>query len=173
MKPTVRHRTAVVSVIAAVVMCTLSVPSVGRAASSQERDEAQDQELISLGTIIAAALTGQIVPSGEPFDWENDTLKAYDQQTFVPFTLSIEQSKVSTSAVAMYVFVAPKGGPAAAPAAGASALPEAVFEDAYHVDLGAPTSAGVYKIRRGFSAPGGDYDVYVALSESDVENHHQ
>ena len=108
MKPTVRHRTAALSVIAAVVMCTFSVPSVGRAASSQERDEAQDQELISLGTIIAAALTGQIVPSVEPFDWENDTLKAYDQQTFVPFTLSIDQSKVSTSVVAMYVFVAAK-----------------------------------------------------------------
>ncbi len=128
---------------------------------------------MSLGTIIAAALTGQIIPTGEPFDWANDALKAYDQQTFVPFTLSVEQSKVSTSTVAMYIFVAPKGGAAAAPATGAaaaSALPKAAFEDAYHVDLGAPTADGVYEIRRGFSAPGGDYDVYVALSESGVSD---
>ena len=171
MKPTVRHRTAVLSLIAAVVVC--AAVSVGRAASSQDRNEAQEQELMSLGTIIAAALTGQIVPTGEPFDWANDSLKAYDQQTFVPFTLSVDQSKVSTSAVAMYIFVAPQGGPAAAPATGASAtsaLPKAAFEDAYHVDLGAPTADGVYEIRRGFSAPSGDYDVYVALSESGVSD---
>lgn len=171
MKSTVRHRTAVLSLIAATAVC--AVVSVGRAASSQERDEAEEQELLSLATIVAAALTGQIIPTGEPFDWANDTLKAYDQQTFVPFTLSIEKSKVSTSAVAMYLFVVPTGGPAAAPPTGASAasmFPTAAFEDAYHVDLGAPTADGVYEIRRGFSAPGGDYDVYVALSESGVSD---
>lgn len=171
MKSTVRHRTAVLSLIAATAVC--AVVSVGRAASSQERDEAEEQELRSLATIVVAALTGKIIPTGEPFDWANDTLKAYDQQTFVPFTLSIEQSKVSTSAVAMVLFVVPTGGSAAAPPTGASAasaLPTAAFEDAYHVDLGAPTADGVYEIRRGFSAPAGDYDVYVALSESGVSD---
>ena len=172
MKSTGRCRTAVLSLIATAAACVLSV-SVGRAASSQERDEAEEQELLSLATIVAAALTGQIVPTGEPFLWVNDELKAYDQQTFVPFTLSVEQSKVRTSAVAMYIFVAPTGGQAAVPSTGASAasaLPTAAFEDAYHVDLGAPTADGVYEIRRGFSAPGGNYDVYVALSESGVSD---
>ncbi len=177
MKPTVRHRMAVSSLIATVIVCALAA-SVGRAAPSQDRDEAQEQELMSLSTIIAAALRGQIVPTEEPFGWANDALKAYDKQTFVPFTLSVEQSKISTPTVAMYIFVAPhSAGPAAAePAAGAtdaeaaSALPTAVFEDAYHVDLGVPTADGVYEIRRAFSAPGGDYDVYVALSESEVSD---
>ena len=163
MKPTARHRTAVLSCITAVIVCALTA-SVGRTAPSQDGDEAQEQELMSLGTIIAAALRGQIIPTEGPFGWANDTLKAYDQQTFVPFTLSVDQSKLSTPTVAMYIFVASQSdGPAAA-------LPTAVFEDAHHVDLGAPTAAGVYEIRRAFSAPGGDYDVYVALSESGVSD---
>ena len=127
---------------------------------------------MSLGTTIAAALTGEI-PTREPFAWANDSFKAYDQQTFVPFTLSVEQSEFSTSEVAMYIFVVPQGVPAAAPATGtseASPLPKAAFEDAYHVGLGFPTPEGVYEIRRGFSAPGGEYDVYVALRESGVSD---
>ena len=98
MKPTVRHRMAVSSLIATVIVCALAA-SVGRAAPSQDRDEAQEQELMSLSTIIAAALRGQIVPTEEPFGWANDALKAYDKQTFVPFTLSVEQSKISTPTV--------------------------------------------------------------------------
>ena len=190
MKPTARHHTAVLSLVAAVFVVATTA-TVGRAqqrdlTATQREDvvdfledliaeltEVEKQEIVSLATIVGAALQGQIVPTGEPFGWANDTLKAYDRQTFVPFTLSIEQSKVSTSVVAMYIFVAPAGGPAAAPPTGASAapaLPTAAFEDAYHVDLGAPTADGVYEIRRGFSAPGGDYDVYVALSESGVSD---
>ena len=170
MKPTVRHRMAVLSLIAAGVLC--AAVSVGRTASSQDRSEAQEEELISLRTIIAAALTGQITTGG-PLDWANDSFKAYDQQTFVPFTLSVERSALSTSAVAMHIFVAPQNGPTPASATASSAvpaLPKAAFEDAYHVALGAPTADGVYEIRRGFSAPSGDYDVYVALSESGVSD---
>ena len=177
MKPTVRCRTSVLSLITTMIVCALTA-SVGRAAPSQDLDEAQEHELMSLSTIIAAALRGEIIPTEDPFGWANDSLKAYDQQTFVPFTLSVDQAKISTSTVAMYLFVAQRsaGPAAAAPAAGATdaeaepALPTAVFEDAYHVDLGAPTADGVYEISRAFSAPGGDYDVYVALSESGVSD---
>ena len=172
MKSTGRHRQAVLSVIATVIV----VAATAAAGQVQpERTDAQQQEILSLATIVGAALQGQLVPTTEPFGWANDFLKSSEQTTFVPFTLSVEQSKVSTSTVAMYMFVAPQGAPAAsAPpaaepaAASAPVLPEAAFEDAYHIDLGAPTADGNYEIRRGFWVPGGDYDVYVALSESGV-----
>ncbi len=161
MKSTGRHRQAVLSVIATVIV----VAATAAAGQVQpERTDAQQQEILSLATIVGAALQGQLVPTTEPFGWANDFLKSSEQTTFVPFTLSVEQSKVSTSTVAMYMFVAPQG----APAASAPVLPEAAFEDAYHIDLGAPTADGNYEIRRGFWVPGGDYDVYVALSESGV-----
>ena len=191
MKPTVRHGTAVLSVIAA-VFAVAATTTVGRAQqrdlSATQRQAAADvlegaiaeltgvqqQEITSLASIVGAALQGQIIPTDEPFGWANDFLKSSEQTTFVPFTLSVDQSKVSTPTVAMYIFVAPQDAlaaePAAEPAADAAvpALPKAAFEDAYHIDLGAPTAAGVYEIRRGFWVPGGGYDVYIALSESGV-----
>ena len=175
MKSTVRPRPAVSTFVAAVIaIASTSVTSYAQQdpAEAPELAEAQEQEVVSLAQIVAAALRGQIVPTDEPFGWANDFLKSDQQTTFVPFTLSVEQATVSTPTVAMYVFVAPPDAPAAdAPAADADAaepLPEPAFEDAYHVDLGAPTADGVYEIRRGFWVPAGDYDIYVALSESGV-----
>ena len=167
MKPTVRHRTAVLS-LTAVVMVVAATATGGRA--QQELTDAQEQEILSLIAIATAARQGQIVPTGEPFGWANDFLKASDQTMFVPFTLTIEQSKVSTPTMAMYVVVTPQSALPAEPAAGAPApaLPEPAFEDAYRVDLGAPTADGVHEIRRAFHAPDGDYDVYIALGESGV-----
>ena len=164
MKPTGRHHVAVLSLIAAIIAMPAAA-TVGYA--EQEPTEAQEQEIMSLATIVGAALQGELVSTDEPFGWANDFLKSNEPTTFVPFTLSIDQSKVSTPTVAMYIFVGAQGAPAAD--AAEPALPMPIFEDAYHIDLGAPTADGVYEIRRGFWAPGGDYDVYVALSDSDVQ----
>ena len=172
MKAIVRYRTAVLSVIGAVFV-VVATTTVGLA--QQESSDLEEQEIMSLATIVGAALQGQIVPTDEPFGWAHDFLKGSEQTTFVPFTLSVDQSKVSTPTVAMYIFVASQDARAAAssdePAADAAeepALPTPAYEDAYHIDLGAPTADGVYEIRRGFWAPGGEYDVYIALSESAV-----
>ncbi len=171
MKPIVRHRTAVLSLVAAVIVAAATARVVWAQQpdlTEDQQTEDQQQEIMSLATIVGAALQGQIVPTDEPFGWANDYLKSSEQTTFVPFTLSIDQAKVSTPTVAMYIFVAPQSAPAADVAGEVPALPKAVFEDAYHVDLGPSSADGVYEIRRGFWVPGGDYTVYVALSESGV-----
>lgn len=130
--------------------------------------EAEQQEYVALATIVGAALQGQIVPSGEPFGWANDFLKSSDQTTFVPFTLSIEREKLTTPRAALYLFVSERGAQATTGSGGATEPPMPVFEDAYHVALGAPNADGFYQVRRGFWAPAGEYDVYIALSESAV-----
>ena len=166
MKPIARHSTVAWSLVAAVIVVATAA-TVGLA-QQPELSEDQQQEIESLVTVVGAALQGQIVPTGEPFGWANDYLKSSEQTTFVPFTLSIDQAKVNTPIVAMYIFVAPEGAPAADVDGAVPALPKAAFEDAYHVDLGSPSADGVYEIRRGFWVPGGDYSVYVALRESGV-----
>ncbi len=123
---------------------------------------AQEREIVSLADVVGTALRGEIVPTDEPFGWANDFLKSSEGTTFIPFTLSIEESKLTTPAVAMYLFVAPRGG-------GSAAVPSSAFEDGYHVLLGSAGEDGFYRISRGFWVPAGEYDVYVALSESEVE----
>lgn len=169
MRSTVRRRPAALSLV---LTAGLMAAAADGHAQQEERTEAQEQEIISLATIVGAALQGQIVPTDEPFEWANDYLKSSEQTTFIPFTLSVDQAKLSTPSVAMYIFVAEAGATATPAPAGdatqAPALPEPAFEDAYHIDLGAPTPTGMYEISRGFWAPAGTYDVYVALSESSV-----
>ena len=170
-------------VSAACLMAAGLAAGPGPAEGAQPLDAGvQEREIVSLANVVGAALRGEIVPAEEPFGWTNDFLKSSEQTTFVPFTLSIDESKLTTSAVAMYLFVAPRGARAGSAAA--------AFEDGYHVLLGTPTEDGApssgaassstdtdsaeagprfYRIRRGFWVPAGDYDVYVALSESEVE----
>ncbi len=166
MNSIVRHRLAVL--VVATSFGSLAI--FGTVGNAQEAPtEAQQQEYVSLATIVGAALQGQIVPTEEPFGWVNDFLKSGERTTFVPFTLSIDQEKLSTPSVAMYIFVASRGATATVGVNDVPAeLPMPAFEDAYHVDLGAPTLDGFYEVRRGFWVPAGDYDIYVAMSESAV-----
>ena len=153
------------SASACLIAAGLALGAGGPAEGAQPLEAgAQEREIVSLAVVVGAALRGEIVPTEEPFGWVNDFLKSSERTTFVPFTLSIEQSRLTTPAVAMYLFVAPRGD-----RAGSAALPAAAFEDGYHVVLGASTEDGFYQIRRGFWVPAGEYDVYVALSESEVE----
>lgn len=150
--------------VSAACLLVAGLGGAGPAASAQPLDrEAQEREIVSLAGVVGAALRGEIVPTDEPFGWSNDFLKSSERTTFVPFTLSIEASKLTTSEIAMYLFVTPRGGRAEA---GSAAPPAAAFEDGFHVRLGAPTEDGFYEIRRGFWVPAGEYDVYAALSES-------
>ena len=153
------------SASACLIAAGLALGAGGPAEGAQPLEAgAQEREIVSLAVVVGAALRGEIVPTEEPFGWVNDFLKSSERTTFVPFTLSIEQSRLTTPAVAMYLFVAPRED-----RAGSAALPAAAFEDGYHVLLGASTEDGFYQIRRGFWVPAGEYDVYVALSESEVE----
>ena len=152
------RRASAVSLVAAGLAAGAAAP-----AAQPLDDEAQEREIVSLADIVGAALRGEIVPTEEPFGWANDFLKGNGQTTFVPFTLSVDESKLTTPAVAMSMFVAPQG------AQDQGGVVTAAFEDGYHVPLGTPTEDGFYLITRGFGVPAGDYDVYVALSESDVE----
>ncbi len=151
---------------ACLIAAGLTASAAGLAESAQPLTaEAQELEIVSLATVVGAALRGEIVPTEEPFGWANDFLKSSEQTTFVPFTLSIDQARLTTAAVAMYMYVTPQAGRAGS---GSAALPQAAFEDGYHVLLGAATDDGFHEIRRGFWVPAGEYDVYVALSESEV-----
>ena len=140
-------------------LAAAALAAAGPADAQPPDAEAQEREIVSLANVVGAALRGEIVPTEEPFGWANDFLKSSEGTTFIPFTLSIEESKLTTPAVAMYLFVAPRGGSAVS----------AAFEDGYHVLLGAAGEDGLYRISRGFWVPAGEYDVYVALSESEVE----
>jgi len=137
----------------------------------------QKKELQSLIEAVRGAVTGQLTPTEKPFTFNYDYLKGTEGNTYVPFTLVFEPSKFTSRTLAMYLRVDrhSETPPAAAPPAGqnqnrnepqAPALPPPVFEDAYFVELGDQQGKPEMRFSRAFTAPGGEYDVYVALRDS-------
>ncbi|MEE2637428.1 MAG: hypothetical protein VYE68_09380 [Acidobacteriota bacterium] len=155
-----RCRRLTVVVLAAALVVLVD----GTARAQEPPTEEQEREVLSLVTVVRAALEGRIVATGEPFQWDNDFLKSSQGVTFVPFTLQVPQAKLTTASAAMYLYIVSQQTQVGETAD----VPAAAFEDGYIVDLGAPNENGFYEIRRGFSVPSGEYDVYVALRESAV-----
>ena len=88
-------------------------------AAAQAQAQAQEQEVQNLVRLADAAMTGQPTPSDFPIQFQNDFLKAQGGRVWVPMTLTLDPSKVSTGALTLYLRVAPRGmtAPPAVPAA--------------------------------------------------------
>jgi hypothetical protein len=145
--------------------------------------QAQSEEVQSLVRLADAAMTGQQVPSDFPIQFQNDFLKAQNARVWVPITLTIDSSKLTTGALTLYLRVAPRGlsaPPVPAPATDAktdpkkndkkkdakpaAAPPTYPFEDVSFLDL-KPTAGQPLRITRGVAVPGGSYDLYVVMRE--------
>ena len=123
-------------------------------------------EFQPLVDVVRAAVRGELVPTARPFvEWENDFLKAEDGRTFVPFTLVIDAVKVTSPRMLLYVLVT-EHAPDRQSQADANQSEDVSFEiqDAYFIDVD-PFESVEHRIRRAFSVPSGEYDVYVAVKE--------
>jgi hypothetical protein len=158
-------------------------------AASQAQAQAQQQEIQNLVRIADAAMSGQPAPTDFPVQFQNDFLKAQGSRVWVPVTLTLDPSKMSSPAPALTVYlrVVPRGmtappPPAAEPAKdakdkdkkdkkGDKNAPAAAptvnypFEDAQVLDAKPATAGQPLRILRGIGVPAGSYDLYVVLHE--------
>ena len=109
--------------------------------------------------IVEQVAAGKPAPSDVTLTWHCYFVGAQAGMVFVPFTLKVERGEFTSFPVAMYIRVVTRGAPAPAPGPG-DALAQYPFEDAAVFDR--PLEG---RINRAFTAPPGDYDVYVALVE--------
>jgi hypothetical protein len=146
-------------------------PQAPQKANEKKFDKAQTQEIQALVKLVNDITAGQVAPTDFSLGWQNHFLKARDQRTFVPYSVTIQQGTITQPSVAMYVRVVKRA--AAEPAAAApkadknakAARSEFPFEDVYFVDLKAPEGKDPYRVARALSVAPGDYDVYIAIRE--------
>ena len=132
----------------------------GAGAGQQEHlDEATRRDGAKLVTLADDAMNGRAA-SDFPIAWHNDFFKARIG-TFVPFTVTVERSKLSTATALMYVRATRRE--AVPPSRERTTRARYPFDVIFPVDLAGP--AGPVRITRGFAVPPGEYDVYVALRE--------
>jgi hypothetical protein len=138
------------------------------------------QEYSTVVRLADAAMAGQPSPNDFPIQFQVDFLRAQGGRVWIPMTLTIDPAKLATSAVTMYVRVAPRGmtappvppppdrndkkkkndKPAAAPPA--SNYP---YEDIALLEVKAAGPGQPIRIIRGLGVMPGSYDLYIVLHE--------
>ena len=152
---------------------------VGQEPEQEQANQLEDWERAELQTLVqtvGAALRGELTQDGNPFTLQPDFLKGADGFTYVPFTVTLDPAQVSQSSIAIYLFVtAHQDLDTAAPPAPAD--PDTA-EDVRCRRCRRPCSrprtsstcqpsapaAVRFIVSRAFAAPGGDYDVYIAIA---------
>ncbi len=146
----IARRTRILAACVSVALLTTVLPP---AASAQDLEDWQRDELRGLVEAVNAAMEGEIVPEADPFELRPDFVKGTDGNVYVPFTLMVDPAKVDSPMLSMYLSVAVPGED------------EPVFEDVYFANVTAGGD-GPIELSRAFTAPGGPYDVYVAMQNS-------
>jgi hypothetical protein len=113
-----RRGQAVAVVLTLALVCTVAV----FAQDDKKQKEAQRKEIQGIVTTVDAVASGQPTPNDLSMTWvREDVLKAQGNKQYVPFTVTLDPSKVPGGTVAFYWRVVAKGGAAeAAPAAAAN-----------------------------------------------------
>jgi hypothetical protein len=147
--------------------------------NDKKQDEAQKKEIQNVVKLVDDAAAGQTGPNDLNLAWaREDFLKAQGNKEYIPFTVTIDPSKVTGGTVAFYWRVVAKT--AAAPAAAAAPAPAATKNDKDKKDdkgkkadyayediafVPAPSGQTSTRISRSFTVPAGIYDVFVVVKE--------
>jgi hypothetical protein len=160
------------------VVCASSVGLLAQ--KDKKQDEAQKKEIQNIVKIVDDLAAGQPAPNDLTVAWlRDDQLKAQGNKEYVPFTVTIDPSKVSGGTVAFYWRVIAKTAMAAPePAAAAGKKDDKKDKDkgkkadyAYEDISFIPVTPGQspMRISRSFTVPGGTYDVFVVVKEPTPE----
>jgi hypothetical protein len=138
----------------------------------KKKSDAQNKEIQNIVKIVDGIAAGQPAPNDLSLTWvREDVLKAQGNKEYVPFTITIDASKMSGNTVAFYWRVVNKNAPAAAPA---DAKKDEKKDDknkksdyAYEDIAFIPIAAGQtpMRISRSFTVPSGSYDVFLIAKE--------
>ena len=170
----IRRRLLTVSFVA----LALTAGLVAQKKDDKKQTEAQAKEIQSAVKLVDDVAAGQPAPNDLGLGWvREDILKAQGNKEYVPFTVSLDASKVAGGNVALYWRVVSKNPAAAAePVAAAGAKKDdkkdkdkdkKKIEYAYEDVTTIPVVAGQTPMRvsRSFTVPAGAYDVFVVAKE--------
>src|SRR5476651_2677147 len=97
------------------VTCVSSMALFAQSKDDKKKDDAQKKEIQNIVKTVDDLAAGQPAANDLSISWlREDVLKAQGNKEYVPFTVSVDPSKVSGGNVAFYWRVVAKNAPAAA-----------------------------------------------------------
>lgn len=143
------------------------------AQNDRKTREAQRREAQAVYKILESIEAGQPAPNELSVEWaREDLLKAQDNKQYVPFTITLDPSKVNGRTVSLYWRVVDKTPAPPSEKADPKVDPKKAPAYAYE-DINITTLPGGQKgqarISRSFAVPGDSYDVYVVVKEPTPE----
>jgi hypothetical protein len=130
----------------------------------KKQDEAMKKEAEALSKLAEDALVARGGPNDFSLTWVNqDFLQGPKGKEFVPFTFSLDPTKVNGGTLMVYWRVVPQAAAAAAADGKNAKRVEPVWERAGLVSVAGGTTP--VRLSRFFEAPAGTYDVYVVTKE--------
>jgi hypothetical protein len=158
-------------------VCAASVALFAQGKDDKKKDEAQKREIQAIVKSVDDLTAGQPAANDLSMTWvREDVLKAQGNKEYVPFTVQIDASKVSSGTVAFYWRVVSKGTAAAVPEPGKKddkkdkdkgKKSDYAYEDISFIPVTAGQSS--MKISRSFTVPAGNYDVFLIAKEPTPE----
>lgn len=165
---------------ACLLLVWLVASATARAQQAQETAPAEQTQRLEGEAVLALAddaLEGKPVPEDFQLHWHNEFLKAH-RGTFLPFTLTIEGSRLTRPAVLVYVRAVRRETPPPVrrerirgnPARSIRERREPAPTEDFPVDAIFPVELSIgpghrARVSRGFSLPPGSYDVIVVVRE--------
>jgi hypothetical protein len=132
----------------------------------EKRSKAEQLDIAVLLKAVDTVAAGQAAPTDTTVTWEsNHFIRSQEGTTYVPFTVHLDRSKLTSPTVALYVRVDPRG--AKPPAAPSKDNKDKDKADAIHPweNVYFATVSPEGKVARAFQVKGGDYDVYIAVKD--------
>ena len=177
-----KQRRGVFALFVSIVLMS-SIGLFAQNKDDKKRDDAQKKEIQNIVKLVDdAATAGQAAANDLSLTWlREDVLKAQGNKEYVPFTVSVDPSKVTGDKIAFYWRVVAKNGapPAAEPPPGAKKddkkkddkdkgkKTDYAYEDISFVPLVAGQNP--MRISRSFTVPAGAYDVFIVAKEPTPE----
>ena len=160
-------------VLVAALVCSTSLSA--QKTDGKHETDLQNREIRGAVKVADDLAAGLAAPNALALAWvRTDVLKAQGNKQYLPFTVTIDQSRVSAPNELLYWRVVAQGGAAATSDAAPKSRSDAKdasrrrteypYEDVSFVPRS--TGSGTVRISRAFTVPAGNYDVYVVARES-------
>jgi hypothetical protein len=146
------------SIVAGCVAAVLLASTPGGA---QDLEDWQREEIRTLLTAVDEVLGEMRAPDEGAIQYLPSHMQGPDESVYVPFTMLIDPSAITTENLAVLVSLAPPSDPASPDAE----PPDAVFQNTFYAEA-TKMESGQIRVSSALQAPSGEYDIYIAIRDS-------